>query len=503
MSEPMGAIEDIYADLEADVSEEEFREAVAEKVEQMDGLADEETAAMLVAHELTDDDVDGVADVEVGMEDVTFLGKVTSVGELRTFERDGDDEEGHVLNVEVADETGSVRVALWDEQAAAAVDELEPGDVLRVKGRAKDGYNGLEVSATRVEGDQDAEVDVEVGAEGTVESLTLGDSDVTLRGKVLGTEPVRTFSRDDGSEGRVANLVLGDETGRVRVTLWDEKADRAEEIEAGTAVEVVDGYVRERDGALELHVGSRGAVEELDEAEAEDVRYVPETTPIEDLDIDTTVDIAGVIRSADPKRTFDRDDGSEGQVRNVRVQDQTGDVRVALWGEKADADIGPGDEVLFADVEIQDGWQDDLEASAGWRSTVSLLDEGSADAIGGADPGGRSGSGTDTGSGGKAAETGLSAFADDGDDEQSPERDAGPGGSEDSSAAPATETEADAEADASAEFTGTVVQTGEPVMLDDGSETVTVVTDADVRLGEEVTVRGRLVDGRLEAEEVL
>ena len=100
----MGAIEDVYEDLETDVSVEEFREAVEAKVEQMGGLADEESAAMLVAHELKDGEVEGVADVEPGMEDVKFLGKVTSVGEKREFERDGEDQpDGRVINVEVAD----------------------------------------------------------------------------------------------------------------------------------------------------------------------------------------------------------------------------------------------------------------------------------------------------------------------------------------------------------------------------------------------------------------
>ncbi|WP_254546401.1 single-stranded DNA binding protein [Halomarina pelagica] len=506
----MGTIEDIYGDLDAEVTEEEFREAVATKVEQMDGLADEETAAMLVAHELTEEEVNGIADIDAGMEEVKFLGKVMSVGEVRTFERD--DGEGQVLNVEVADETGRVRVALWDDQAAAGAEELDPGDVLRVKGRPKEGYNGLEVSASRVEGDQDADIEVDVAEEGTIAALSLGQSDVSVRGRVLGTEPVRTFDRDDGSEGRVSNLVLGDETGRVRVTLWDERADRATELAEGVSVEVVDGYVRERDGALELHVGSRGRVEEIDE----DVTYVPETTDIEALELGDTADIAGVIRSADPKRTFDRDDGSEGQVRNVRVQDKTGDIRVAMWGEKADADVGPGDEVLFADVEIKDGWQDDIEASAGWRSTVSVLDPGSASAS----RGGGSAGDPDDGAA-EAGTTGLDAFASGGSGGSGGSSD-GPGDSGGAGTEPAAATAtgaageagaatdaADAATDAPAEtedgpveFTGTVVQTGEPVMLDDGSETVTVVTDEDVRLGQEITVRGRLVDGRLEADEV-
>ena len=102
----------------------------------MGGLADEETAAMLIAHELDDGEVNGIADIEVEMDEVKFLAKVTSVGDVRTFERDDDEQpEGRVVNVEVADETGSVRVSLWDEQAEAASDELEVGQVLRIKGR--------------------------------------------------------------------------------------------------------------------------------------------------------------------------------------------------------------------------------------------------------------------------------------------------------------------------------------------------------------------------------
>ena len=512
----MGVIEDIYEDLDADVSLEEFREAVEAKVEQMGGLADEETAAQLIVHDLQDGEVETIADIEAGMEEAKFVGKVVSMGELRTFERDGD-EDGRVINLELADETGRVRVALWDDDAAAAAEELEPGIVLRVAGRPKDGYNGLEVSADRVEGDEETEIDVDLTDGSAVESLSLGQSDVNLRGVVLDTGSVRTFSRDDGSEGRVSNLTLGDETGRVRVTMWDDRADRAEELDSGTTVEVVDGYVREREGSLELHVGSRGAIEEIDEA----VTFVPEATDIGTLEIGKTVDIAGVVRSTDPKRTFDRDDGSEGQVRNVRVTDETGDVRVALWGEKADRDLGPGDEVFLADVEIQDGWQDDIEASAGFRSTVVKLDgttakpperggaegeSGGQRTGGGAGAGG--GSGTEEASG---AETGLDAFAG-GSGGGSGGASGSGSGSESAGASAGAGADAELEAESAepeanenggvSTFTGTVVQTGNPVMLDDGEETRIVETTESVELGQEVTVRGRRDGDRIEAEDV-
>ena len=490
----MGAIEDVHADLEADISLEEFREAVEEKVEQMGGLADEETAAMLIAHELDDEggEVNSIADVEPGMEEVKFVAKVVSVGEIRTFERDDDEQEdGRVLNVEVADETDSIRITFWDKQADGAEDALEVGDVLRIAGRPKDGYNGVEVNVNKAEPDDDTEVDVQIQDTYRVDDLSLGLSDVNLQGKILDTDSIRTFDRDDGSEVRVANLKLGDETGRIRVTLWDEKADLAEELDAGISVEVVDGYVRERDGSLELHVGNRGAVEEIDE----EIEYVPESTDIGTLEIGDTVDVTGVVRSADPKRTFDRDDGSEGQVRNVRVQDETGDIRVALWGDKADADIGPGDKLHLADIEIQDGWEDDIEGSAGWQSTVTVLDSAED---------GPSASETDDAS--DAEGTGLDAFGGDSSadsDSASSSSDSAATADAGDDASAAAETNGDAAADGEfVEFTGTVVQAGNPVVLDDGEETVSVETTEDVTLGQKLTARGELREGRLDAEDV-
>ena len=506
----MGVIADEYEALDTDVSLEEFREAVEDKVEQMGGLADEETAAKLIAHELKDEEVNGIADIEPGMDEVKFLGKVVSIGDLRTFERDDEDAgDGRVVNLEVADETGRIRISMWDKLAVSAVGdpeadthgEIEVGDVLRIAGRPKEGYNGVEVSVNKAEPDEDAELDVETQEMYRVEDLSMGLSDVTLTGTILDVGTVRTFDRDDGSEGRVSNLSVGDPTGRIRVTLWDEQAPLVSEFTDGQSVEIVDGYVKERDGNLELHVGSRGAVEPIDE----EIEYVPETTDIGSVEIGQTVDIAGGVIEADSKRTFDRDDGSEGQVRNIRLRDETGDMRVALWGEKADKDIELADHVLVTDAEIQEGWQDDLEASAGWQSTVTVLDS-EADASGATEA---TGSDTDSSA---SAETGLSAFEDAGDDETS--EDAATTDDATAEAAAATAgTDATAGGEASGatatmqgtetvEFTGTVVQAGSPIILDNGTETRQVEADADLRLGEEVTVRGTETGGTINADEV-
>ena len=53
------------------------------------------------------------------------------------------------------------------------------------------------------------------------------------------------------------------------------------------------------------------------------------------------------------------------------------------------------------------------------------------------------------------------------------------------------------------EVDGAVVQAGEPVVLDDGQDTLSVETTESVTLGQEVTVRGTMRDGRLDADEVI
>jgi replication factor A1 len=288
------------------------------------------------------------------------------------------------------------------------------------------------------------------------------------------------------------------------VTLWDERADLADEFAPGDSVEVVDGYVRERDGDLELHVGSRGAVEAVEE----DVEYVPDATPIADLELGATADVAGGVIEADPTRTFDRDDGSEGQVRNLRLKDDTGDVRLALWGEKADVDVGLGDYVVCTDVQVKEGWQDDLEASANWRSALVVMDGPPAGQ-------GAAAAGGDASDAGSDSPTGIDAFAGGADG------DASAGGSTAPDTGTGTGTEAGAGGGTSAgtaataavdddpadgevvEFTGTVVQAGDPLVLDDGTETWSVETSgASAGLGEELTVRGPVRDGRIHAEDV-
>lgn len=100
----------------------------------------------------------------------------------------------------------------------------------------------------------------------------------------------------------------------------------------------------------------------------------PNTTPISEVEMDQTYDLMGVVRSIGDINEFDRDDGETGRVRNIRIQDRTGDLRCALWGDHTDIQMEVGEYVHVLSAEVQSGFQDKLEASVGYNSSVYVVE---------------------------------------------------------------------------------------------------------------------------------
>lgn len=83
---------------------------------------------------------------------------------------------------------------------------------------------------------------------------------VEVLGKVVAMYGVRSF-KTEKKEGRNASFMIGDETGRVRVTVWDEPLlPDVEKIKEGNVVLVKGAYIRENSGFKEVHMGSGSQV---------------------------------------------------------------------------------------------------------------------------------------------------------------------------------------------------------------------------------------------------
>ncbi len=86
--------------------------------------------------------------------------------------------------------------------------------------------------------------------------------EANLRATVVGISPVRTFTRQDGSTGRVANLELRDESGFCRFALWDEDVGLVErgKIAVASTVRALDCYVKRTNFGLDVSRGKFGAI---------------------------------------------------------------------------------------------------------------------------------------------------------------------------------------------------------------------------------------------------
>jgi replication factor A1 len=76
-------------------------------------------------------------------------------------------------------------------------------------------------------------------------------------------EARETVSRTDGTTHRVLDALVGDETGAIYMTLWDENIDKVNE---GDSVMVKNGYVRPFKGSMRLNIGRYGSLEPAESA---------------------------------------------------------------------------------------------------------------------------------------------------------------------------------------------------------------------------------------------
>ena len=89
-----------------------------------------------------------------------------------------------------------------------------------------------------------------------IKNILSGMRDVETVGKVLQVSDAREFMKGDALS-KVASILIGDETGTIRVVMWGSQADNAANLGINDIVKVVGGYVRENNNRKEIHLNDR------------------------------------------------------------------------------------------------------------------------------------------------------------------------------------------------------------------------------------------------------
>jgi replication factor A1 len=96
-------------------------------------------------------------------------------------------------------------------------------------------------------------VDAKVG------ELTPDSRAVNVLAKVVSKSEIRSIAAGrDGAAHRVSDALVGDETGCVYLTLWD---DNIEKVNDGDTINVKNGYINLFRGNMRLNIGRYGTLE--------------------------------------------------------------------------------------------------------------------------------------------------------------------------------------------------------------------------------------------------
>ena len=91
-----------------------------------------------------------------------------------------------------------------------------------------------------------------------IKELRNGMKRVTVEGKIAEkTEAREVRSRFGDQTYQVATAIIGDETGRINLTLWNEIIDQ---VNVDDKVKIENGYVTSFRGEIQLNVGKYGTL---------------------------------------------------------------------------------------------------------------------------------------------------------------------------------------------------------------------------------------------------
>jgi len=369
-------------------------------------VINDESAAMIVARELGVDLHQVAPNARQRIEDITestrniagLVGRVDSIGSVRTFQRK-EGGEGKVANIFISDETGSIRVALWDEMTQAIDSgELSIGSVIQIRGAyVKMGLgDSLELNLGRMgnikilEDDEIEELGIDftkasTGSETKIADLQENMFDIAVKAKIQRVFQSSTFTRKDGSEGKVLAMIVSDDSGSSRFVFWDDKADEMEGAEPDENIRISRAYTRSgrNDNEVEVHAGRSTIIERNLKGKIDAVEpsfESPKSEPlgmksIQDLSTEMwDVDIEGKVMTPYDVKTFTRKDGSEGKLRNVIIADQTSKIRVTFWDADVDKieKIKEGDVLRILHGYVKEGFRGGVEYQVGRKSEIII-----------------------------------------------------------------------------------------------------------------------------------
>ncbi|MDR2830783.1 MAG: replication protein A [Methanobrevibacter sp.] len=376
-----------YEKIANKISEEKFLErlnAMKKEYADVSFMNDIDIARMIVGtfidekNEMKSDkeenSMDKISKLESGAKNVNVIGRVMSISNPKKFTtRKG--KEGKLANINLVDDTGELRVVLWTENIKL-LKNIKEGDVVEIQdGEVKDGYkSALELhlhprSSIEVLNSNEYKSFPEYEENITPINDITPDEKVNIIGRIIRITQVRTFDKNN-KEGKVRSFELKDETGEVNYTLWNNDVELVDELKLneGDTIKILSAQARDRNGEISLsHWDGRIVKGDFDAPEFKEI-----VIKIAEAHEMKNVNLLGIVTKIHDTISFERADGSTGHVKSIEIKDDTGEIRVTLWGDDTKLDLNKGDivEIKGVNIEFDEYSSSGYKVNTNWNTRI-------------------------------------------------------------------------------------------------------------------------------------
>ena len=391
-------IVEAWEKVQDDLSKDEFIDKfnkVKEEYKEMSFFKDKDLINMVV-NPFTGEEAEPVSEfdtevpktideVEPGHNGFSVVARVMAISNPKIFtNRKGED--GRLCNLQIADNTGNVRLVLWSENIKH-LKHITEGDIVEITEiDCKDGFRGGKEFSLRPRSLLRTIDETSVNYPKNIDEFPVYEENIISIADIAPDEKVSIIGRlirvpaphsyeSNGKKGKVTSLEIQDKTGKIAYTLWnkDVKLIDSLDLKEGDIVKILNEQSRERNGEISLSHWE-GRILKV-EGDYDIPEYEENIIKIGNAQEINDVTLIGIVTKIQDTIQFDRQDGTKGFVKSIEITDDTGSIRVTLWGDDTKLKVTKGDilKVMGGNIEYDDYATSGYRVNTNWNLMIPIL----------------------------------------------------------------------------------------------------------------------------------
>jgi len=356
------------------LTKKEIEKKVKETQKEFKGLLSEDGALFVMLKELgikEEQEKEGemkydyvsVSDIVFDLKNINIIGRIKHIDRVYSFNRN-DGSIGHVRSFILRDDTGDIKVVLWNEQVNIVENEnFVVNTLVRLKDVyvKQDKYQKNEIHSLGKSYEIDffpKDVNYRKFPKIKEEKILLKDvslecQSISVEGKIMQKLLKKEFVKKTGEKGKLLAIILVDSTTSMKVNFWDGLVDQAEILQENDVLLVTD---------LSSKFNSYSNTIELNSSMNSKITKITKSIEVNSMimkinELKTGISSCkGVVTHNLEKKDIELKSGEKSRNYSVVISDDTGTINLNLWNndiEKYEKLLEKGNSVILKNVLVK------------------------------------------------------------------------------------------------------------------------------------------------------